>query len=221
MNKFTPLVRRFYAPGAKVVAPRLLGHFLIRRTPDGYCGGAIVEVEAYLTGDPAAHAYAGLTDRNRMMFGPPGHSYVYFIYGNHYCFNAVCQPVGTAEAVLVRAIEPLFGLEILHACRVVAKPVQLTNGPGKLCAAMDIGRELNGVDLCESESPLIIARNPVIKRFLAARGPVVTTTRVGITKAASLPLRFYLGGSEYVSGRRVAGKIRQTRGSEEVSSANW
>jgi DNA-3-methyladenine glycosylase len=200
MNEFIPLPRKFYVPSAEAVAPTLLGHWLIRRTPDGVCGGAIVETEAYLTGDPAAHSYVGLTERNRIMWGPPGHSYVYFIYGNHYCFNAVCHPVGSAEAVLVRAIEPLFGLEFMRARRVVAKPANLTNGPGKLCAAMDIDRSLDGADLCNGESPLFIAQNPGLKSFLTQRGPVATTARIGITKAATLPLRFYLKGSGFVSG---------------------
>ncbi|MDB6108811.1 MAG: 3-methyladenine glycosylase [Pedosphaera sp.] len=200
MNKFNPLPRKFYEPSAEVVAPQLLGHWLIRKTPQGICGGAIVETEAYLVGDPAAHSYVGLTERNRIMWGPPGHSYVYFIYGNHYCFNAVCHPAGSAEAVLVRAIEPRFGLELMQARRVVAKPPNLTNGPGKLCAAMDIDRSLDGVDLCDGASPLFIGQNPELKAFLEQRGPVVTTTRIGINKAAAMPLRFFLGGSAFVSG---------------------
>jgi DNA-3-methyladenine glycosylase len=208
MNTFTPLPRKFYEPTAKAVAPALLGHFLIRRTAGGCCGGMIVEVEAYLTGDPAAHSFVGPTSRNLVMFGPPGHGYVYFIYGNHYCFNAVCRPPGTAEAVLVRAIEPVFGLESLQARRAAGNLANLTNGPGKLCAAMDIGRALDGADLCDPGSPVIIARNPARRWFLAAHGPLVTTTRIGITKAASLPLRFYLGGSAYVSRRRPLPGIR-------------
>jgi DNA-3-methyladenine glycosylase len=200
MNRFTALPRKFYEPSAEAVAPRLLGHWLIRQTPQGICGGEIVESEAYLTGDPAAHSYVGLTERNRIMWGPPGHSYVYFIYGNHYCFNAVCRPAGTAEAVLIRAVEPRFGLELMRARRVVAKPRDLTNGPGKLCAAMDIDRTLDGADLCNAESLLFIAQNPELRSFLEQRGPLVTTTRIGITKAAAMPLRFYLGGSPFVSG---------------------
>src|SRR5258708_31951419 len=99
MNDFKPLARSFYEPSAEVIAPRLLGHWLIRNTPDGPVGGPIVETEAYLAEDAACHAAPGLTERNRVMFGPPGHAYVYFVYGTHFCVNAVCQPKGTAEAV--------------------------------------------------------------------------------------------------------------------------
>jgi DNA-3-methyladenine glycosylase len=196
---FRPLPRSFYEPAADAVAPMLLGQLLVRNTPAGPCGGPIVEVEAYLTDDPACHAFNGQTARTRVMWGPPGHGYVYFIYGNHWCFNVVCQPVGKAEAVLIRAMEPTIGLELMESRRAVRVSRELTNGPGKLCAAMDIDRTFNGVDLCDVGSPLFIARNPALKTFLRQRGPLVTTTRVGIVKAAELPLRFYLGGSEFVS----------------------
>jgi DNA-3-methyladenine glycosylase len=196
-----PLPRSFYEPTADVVAPKLLGQLLVRNTPAGPCGGSIVEVEAYLTDDPAAHSFNGETARNRVMWGPPGHGYVYFIYGNHWCFNAVCRPEGTAEAVLVRALEPTIGLEQMRSRREVRVARELTNGPGKLCEAMDIDRSFDGVDLCDEKSPLYIARNPALKSFLRERGPLVTTTRVGIVKAATLPLRFYLGGSLFVSRR--------------------
>ncbi len=201
-----PLARAFYKPSAAVVARKLLGDWLIRNTPDGPCGGAIVETEAYLVGDPACHAFNGETPRTRVMWGPPGYAYVYFIYGNHWCVNAVCRPVGTAEAVLIRAVEPTMGVEMMRARRAVERPHDLTNGPGKLCAAMDIGRSINGVDLCDAKSPLFIAKNPRLKSFLLERGPVVTTTRVGITQAPELPLRFYLEGSPFVSRRSGRGK---------------
>jgi DNA-3-methyladenine glycosylase len=196
-----PLPISFYQPSADVVARALLGHWLIRDAPDGPCGGAIVETEAYLKDDPAAHAFNGETARNRVMWGPPGRAYVYFIYGNHWCVNAVCQPAGIAEAVLIRAIEPEVGVEMMRARRGVDRALDLTNGPGKLCAAMDIDRSMNGVDLCKAESPLFIARNPQIKSFLRERGPVITTARIGITRASALPLRFYLEGSPFVSRR--------------------
>jgi len=201
---FHPLPRSFYEPTADAVAPKLLGQLLIRNTPAGPCGGPIVEVEAYLTDDPASHAFNGQTARNRVMWGPPGHSYVYFIYGNHWCFNVGCQPAGMAEAVLVRAMEPTIGLEQMQSRRQVRVARELTNGPGKLCEAMGIDGSFNGVDLCDAGSPLFIARNPALKSFLRQRGPMVTTTRVGIVKAAKLPLRFYLGGSGFVSRKARA-----------------
>ena len=197
--KFRPLEQSFYEPSAAAVAPALLGHFLIRKTPEGICGGPIVETEAYLFDDPACHGYGRETPRNKVMYGPPGRAYVYFIYGNHWCFNTICQPAGIAEAVLVRAVEPLFGIEIMEAARKVGKPIQLANGPGKLCQAMKIGRTLDGVDLCDAESPVFVARNPDLSDFLKLKGPITTTERIGITKAAHLPLRFVLPGSPSVS----------------------
>ncbi len=203
-TKFKPLPQAFYRHSAALVAPALLGHFLVRNTPDGICGGAIVEAEAYLADDPASHGYGRKTPRTQIMYGPPGRAYVYFIYGNHWCFNTVCQPLGIAEAVLVRAIEPLFGKEIMSSAREVTSEVQLANGPGKLCQAMNIGRELDGADLSDPESPVFIARNPDLKEFLGSRGPTVTTTRIGLTKSAHLPLRFYLAGSLFISRRAKA-----------------
>ena len=194
-----PLPRSFYEPSADRVALELLGHWLLRRTPQGLCGGPIVEIEAYLWNDPACHAVRGQSERNRVMFGLPGHAYVYFIYGAHYCVNAVCRPAGTGEAVLIRAIEPSLGREILARRRHSATVRLLTNGPAKLCEAMNIDRKLDGADLCSGDSPLFIAQNPELKAFLRTQGPVVTTTRIGITKAAHLPLRFCLKNSAFLS----------------------
>jgi DNA-3-methyladenine glycosylase len=203
MRSFKPLPRRFYEPSAKVVAPALLGHWLIRNTPNGLCGGPIVETEAYLVGDSACHGAPGPTARNRVMFGAPGHGYVYLIYGFYFCMNAVCRPPGVAEAVLIRAVEVALGEEFMRKRRPVDATRDLTNGPGKLCLAMDIDRGLNGVDLCDTASPLFIARNPAVVEFQRERGPLVTGKRIGLTKAANLALRFYLPGSLFVSQRRA------------------
>jgi DNA-3-methyladenine glycosylase len=195
---FAPLRRSFFQPSAELVAPRLLGHWLIRRLPGGLCGGPIVETEAYLVGDPASHAYIGETPRNRIMFGPPGRAYVYYIYGAHFCVNVVCH---RPEAVLIRAIEVEFGEDLMRKNRPFPTTIGLSNGPGKLCAALAIGREINGVDLCEPSAPLFIARNPQVARFRRQRGPMVIATRVGLSRAAHLPLRFFLEKSAFVSRR--------------------
>lgn len=198
----TPLPPSFYEPSAEFVAPKLLGHFLLRRTPDGtWFGGTIVETEAYLADDPACHGFRRETARNRSMYGPPGRAYVYFIYGNYFCFNAVCAHKGMAEAVLIRAIEPTFGEEWMRRNRPVTNPRELTSGPSKLCLALHIEREFDGMDLCALRSDLIIGENPQAKRFLRERGPVVTATRIGLSIAEHMPLRFYLEGSEFISRR--------------------
>jgi DNA-3-methyladenine glycosylase len=196
------LPRAFYEPSAKVVAPRLLGHFLVRNTPTGPSGGLIVETEAYLSGDPACHGAPGPTPRNKVLFGGPGRSYVYLIYGYHFCINAVCRPAGVAEAVLVRAIEPAFGEDFMRHERPVARDKDLTNGPAKLCEALGIDRGLDGVDICDSTSVVFIAENSDAAKTRRRKGPIITTTRIGITKAAALPLRFYLDGSLFVSKRQ-------------------
>jgi len=214
MISFIPLPRSFYQPSAKIVAAQLLGHWLIRNTPAGPCGGVIVETEAYLRDDPAAHGFSGPTPRNRVMFGGPGHGYVYLIYGYHFCVNAVCRPTGVAEAVLLRAIEPTFGEESLRRQRPVGDRRSLTNGPAKLCEAMQIDRGLDGIDLCDSTSALFIAQNPQAQGFRRDYGPIAKSPRIGITKAAGLPLRFFLDGSPYVSQRkaRFASGLSQRQG---------
>ncbi len=196
-----PLPASFYVPSAKVVAPRLLGHWLVRNTETGPAGGLIVETEAYLANDPSCHGFRKQTRRNGSMFGPPGRAYVYFIYGNYYCFNTVCCPVGVAEAVLIRAIHPCFGLEWMQANRPVAEPTELTSGPAKCCLALGIGRELDGADLCRSDSSIFVARNPAAPGLRGKLGPVITTTRIGLSVATNWRLRFYLSGSPYVSKR--------------------
>jgi len=200
----SPLPRALYVQGAEIVAPLLLGHFLLRRMEGEWVGGEIVETEAYLTDDPACHAYKRETARNRVMWGEAGRAYVFKIYGGYRCVNAVCRPRGWAEAVLIRAIEPSFGLCKMRELRPVARDVELTNGPSKLCIAQSIGFEFNGADLCDIHSDLIIAANPNRADFLAARGEVVQTTRIGLSFAADWPLRWLVNGSKSVSKRGQA-----------------
>ncbi|HEX9998049.1 MAG TPA: DNA-3-methyladenine glycosylase [Abditibacterium sp.] len=198
---FSPIPRDFYQPSADIVAPALLGHFLLRRIENEWVGGEIVETEAYLADDPACHAYVRETERNRVMWGQEGRAYVFRIYGSYQCVNAVCRPAGSAEAVLIRAVEPRFGVEIMRQNRVVAKDVELSNGPSKLCIAMNIMGAHNGLDLTDAESPLVIAQNPERESFLSLRAPTIQTTRIGLTKAADWPLRWILGGSKSISRR--------------------
>lgn len=206
MTDFTPLPRSFYAPSAKTVAPRLLGHYLLRRTPRGLAGGPIVETEAYITNDPGCHAFVGLTNRNRAMFGPPGHAYVYLIYGFYHCFNAVCSPEDTGEAVLIRAIEAQFDTDWMRANRPTEKDTALTSGPGKLCVALAIDRTLDAGDICNGDAEIFIGENPEVAAFRRRLGPRITTTRIGLTQAADWPLRFYLAKSAFVSRKIKLGK---------------
>jgi DNA-3-methyladenine glycosylase len=208
-----PLSRSFYEPSAKLVARALLGHYLVRRTAVGFSAGIIVETEAYLAHDPSCHAFRGETRRNKVMWGQPGHSYVYLIYGFYFCFNTVCRPAGQAEAVLVRAIQPCAGIEFMRQQRGLTEERSLTSGPGKICAALAIDRTFDGVDLCDAESPLFVAEKQALGRIRRRLRPLVTTTRIGISVAADWPLRFYLSGSHCVSK-----KVRDSQLGLEVSA---
>jgi len=188
-----PLPRSFYGQDTPAVARALLGQWLFHRTPEGLAGGRIVETEAYVRDDPANHATRGKTRRNAAMFGPPGYAYVYAIH-NHYCLNAVTGPEGVGEAVLIRALEPVEGLDLMRARRGRAALRDLTNGPGKLCQALAITRAQNEMDLTDSD--LFVAEGERVDPE-----QVVTTVRVGIRLAADWPLRFYVAGSEFVSKR--------------------
>lgn len=199
-----PLPRGFYARDPRRVARALLGKVLVRNEAPRLTA-RIVEVEAYLgEQDPAAHAAAGQTLRNAVLFGPPGHAYIYFIYGNHYCLNVSCEPEGEAGGVLFRALEPLCGIETMAHARGITlhSPKdwpKLTSGPGRLCEAFGITRTRdNGCDLTSPGGSLWIGDDG----FRA--GGVVVTSRIGITKAAALPLRYFLGGNPFVSGRKSA-----------------
>ncbi len=182
------------------MARALLGKVLVRRCEGEWLSGRIVEVEAYFgLGDEAAHAFAGKTRRNAVLFGPPGFAYVYFIYGMHYCLNISCEPDGQAGSLLLRALEPLEGLATMARLRGVepgANPRLLASGPGRLCQALGITRDMhNGIDV--TQSALRAARGGRWIRY-AARSTVLP--RVGIRKAADRPLRFALAGNRFVSG---------------------
>jgi DNA-3-methyladenine glycosylase len=187
------LPRAFYLPSAEDVAPKLLGKLLIHRAREGVAGGVIVETEAYVSeGDPANHASRGLTQRNRSMFGSPGFAYVYRLHQQH-CLNVVCCPNGVAEAVLIRAVEPMIGVELMRQRRGRLELHNLASGPGKLCQALAITIESDGADLA-GDGDLFICQPPTPRAF-----DIVTTTRVGIRSAQDLPLRFYIAGSPFVS----------------------
>ena len=183
------LSRDFYSRDTVTVARELLGKVL----KHGNTAGRIVETEAYLGGDDlAAHSARGLTPRTKPIFGPPGHAYVYFIYGMYECLNVVAEPLGTAGCVLIRALEPLEGVDIMRQRRPRARRVEdLASGPGKLTLAMDITRALNEHDLT---SPPLSVLDDSIAPF-----DVVTTTRIGIRECADWPLRFYVAGNSFIS----------------------
>jgi DNA-3-methyladenine glycosylase len=196
------LERAFFERSTVVVARALLGKLLVHDSAEGRTIGRIVETEAYLgLRDPASHAYNGRTDRNRAMFGAGGHAYVYFIYGVHNCFNVVTRPEGIGEAVLVRALEPIEGIELMRTRRGSRCSVRdLCSGPGKLAQAMGLTREQHdGADL--ARGALGIFESLRKRRVRAAN--VVVAPRVGITRAAEMPLRFYLRGDVHVSKPRM------------------
>ena len=183
----------FYDRPTELVARDLLGAVLECSTPDGTASGRIVEVEAYLgPDDPACHAVAGRTERTWHLHGPPGVAYVYFIYGAHWCVNAVTREEGHGSAVLVRALEPLTGLDVMRSRRRVRRDIDLTNGPGKLCQALAIDGTLDGVRL--DRRPLRILEGDPLDD-----ASVIVTPRVGITRAADWPLRWVVRDNPYVS----------------------
>jgi len=192
-----PLPQSFYLQPTPQVARDLLGCLLIHETPEGPCGGLIVETEAYLCADdPACHAALGRTKRNAAMFGPPGHAYVYRIH-QVFCLNLVTAPEGVAEAVLLRALEPTVGADLMRRRRGQHALKDLCSGPGKLCQALGVTLAENGVPV--TQPPLYVSRVPASLRD----AHVTQTTRVGIhpDKGAELPLRFYLGDSPFISRR--------------------
>ena len=182
------LRRDFFARSVHEVAPDLIGALLL---VDGV-GGRIVEVEAYDQEDPASHGFRGRTARNAAMFGPPGHAYVYRSYGIHWCLNLVCDAEGRAEAALVRALEPTRGLEAMRARRGVDAERALCSGPGKLCQALAVTREHDGLPL---DAP------PFELHARETEPPLATGPRIGITRAAERSWRYGLAGSQFLSRR--------------------
>src|SRR5437868_5403461 len=181
-----PLQRAFFSRSVHDVAPDLIGATLL---VDGV-GGIIVEVEAYHHEDPAAHSYRGPTARNAVMFGPPGVAYVYRSYGIHWCVNFVCEPEGSASAVLIRAIEPTAGLAAMRRRRRLPEVRDLCSGPGKLCEALGVTIKHNG---------LALDRPPFELRERVGTPDVAVGPRIGITKAIELPWRYGLKGSKFLS----------------------
>jgi DNA-3-methyladenine glycosylase len=189
-----PLPREFYAGDAREVAPRLLNKVLVH----GELAGRIVEVEAYAgEADPGSHAYRGETPRNRTMFGLPGLLYVYFTYGMHWCANAVCGDTGWGTAVLIRALHPLSGLELMRARRPAAKTDRdLTNGPAKLCQALELAKSHDGADLVTGDHGVTIEDDGTPPPARPGQ-----STRIGLSAGAEHPWRWFVRGDPYLSRR--------------------
>ena len=202
LRKLVILPTVFFNRDPRKVGRALLGKVLVRKSGKTVLAGRIVETEAYLDGDPAAHSFVGRTARNDVLFGPPGRSYVYFIYGNHYCLNTSCLPDGVPGGVLFRAVEPLVGLEEMARARSMeleskGSLVRLTSGPGRLAEAFGITRTRdNGKSFTDPKSDLFIADDGYRVR------KTEETVRIGITKAAEMPLRYVVAGNPFVSKLR-------------------
>lgn len=189
------LERGFYEQDLLDLARSLLGKVMVRQLNGQELRARIVEVEAYhQDGDAAAHSFSGPTPRNAVMFGLPGYLYVYFIYGMHHCMNVVCCSEGIGAAILIRALEPLRGIEQMRIRRGARiRDRDLTNGPAKACAAFALDRDQNGLDLCTDRS-LFLVDAPRVGVSEIVSGP-----RIGISKATALPWRFYIRGNPFVS----------------------
>jgi DNA-3-methyladenine glycosylase len=192
----------FYERETEIVAREMLGAVLECKTSEGLASGIVVETEAYLgEHDLACHAAAGRTRRTEHLYGPAGISYVYFIYGMYWCFNAVTREEGSPSAVLVRALEPLDGISLMHVRRPhVRKEVDLTNGPGKLCTALGITGAMTGEPL--QRYPLVVRRGEPVPD-----DSVEVTARIGITKSADWPLRWIVAGNPFVSRGKVSATL--------------
>ena len=189
----------FFRQDTVELARKLLGCLLIHRTPDGITGGMIVEAEAYVgASDKACHAYRNRSERTEIMYGDGGFAYVYLIYGMHHCFNVVTGPAGEGNAVLIRALEPVIGLELMRKRRQADKLQNLCSGPGKVCQALGITKNEYGLDLCAEDSPLRLIRYRRIPDDQVASSPRINVAYA--EEAAAWPWRFYVKDNMYVSG---------------------
>jgi DNA-3-methyladenine glycosylase len=205
----TLMPREFFARLSVPVAPDLLGCVLEHQTEAGVVAVELTEVEAYAgASDPASHAYRGKTARNAVMFGPPGHAYVYFTYGMHFCVNLVCLGNGSASAVLLRAGRIIEGEELARARRTRVTAVvsfrDLARGPARLCQALDIDRSLDGADVCVPDSPLRMRWPDASTTARSVDRKILSGPRVGISAAAEVPWRFWVEGEPTVSAYRPA-----------------
>lgn len=195
-----PLARRFYERDAVAVARDVLGRLVVRQAGGVRFVGRVVESEAYARQDPASHAYRGPTRRNASMFGPPGHAYVYVSHGIHHCLNVVARP---GSAVLIRALEPVEGLDEMRRRRGVEALTSLCSGPGRLCQALGITLAEDGVDLTAGHGLWLAPGRPI--------GDPVVTARIGITAAAEVPWRFVVPGTAFASRPVVSATRRRPR----------
>ena len=186
----------FYEQETITVARKLLGCLLVHIEAEGTTCGKIVETEAYLVNDSAAHSFIGKTKRNSVVFGPVGHAYVYFVYGMHYCVNVVTGEEGSGEAVLIRALEPVNGIPVMEKRRGTGDIRQLCSGPAKLTQALDICLAMNGTSLLEGPLQIRSSDRPAPQ---TDQFDIVETTRIGIVKSRERPLRYYIRGSRFIS----------------------
>ncbi len=189
-----PIKRSFFKQETIKIAKALLGNYLVNKTKEGTTIGKIIETEAYLSNDLASHSSKGKTKRNEAMFGHPGKAYVYFTYGMYHCFNVVTAKEGIGEAVLIRALEPISGINLMKKRRKTNDLRELCSGPAKLAIAMGISKAHNKIDLIDGK--LKLCKGETIKEK-----DIIKTSRIGISKGKSLPYRFYIKSNQFISRR--------------------
>lgn len=202
-NRYKPLPRKFYLSETISVSKELLGKVIVRKINNNILAAKIVETEAYIGDhDPACHAYQKITERNKVMYEEGGNAYIYFIYGNYYCFNVVSEGKGIGNATLIRAVEPLSGIELMKKYRGDIKNIHdLTNGPAKLCIALKINKNLYGEDIT-SEKNIFISKPLKEEKF-----EIITTKRIGLNIGIELPYRFFIKDNQYVTKHKLNKEI--------------